>query len=119
MSTKFIVALDQGTTSTRAIVFSATDLNPVFISRKEFTQHYPQEGWVEHEITDIWQDTQEVLSKAKDYISENKGTAIALGITNQRETVVLWDKETGKALHRAIVWQDRRTADRCAEMKKK
>lgn len=118
MGKKYIIALDQGTTSTRAIAFAADTLAPEHISRYELPQHYPQEGWVEHDAADIWRDAQRVLREAADYCTAQGGQAVALGITNQRETVVLWDKETGKPLHRAIVWQDRRTADRCAELER-
>ena len=117
MTTKFIVALDQGTTSTRAIVFRADDLSPVHSARCELEQHYPADGWVEHDANQIWNDAKSVLAEAKAYISSQGGTAAALGIANQRETVLLWDKASGEPLHKAIVWQDRRTAGRCARLK--
>ncbi|WP_260928736.1 glycerol kinase GlpK [Novosphingobium sp. 9] len=111
-----ILAIDQGTTSTRAIVFDSA-AHPVATAQCEFEQHYPDLGWVEHEPEDIWRDTVKV---AKDAI-EQSGVGVAgiagIGITNQRETVVVWDRQTGKAIHRAIVWQDRRTAKVCAELK--
>lgn len=112
-----LVALDQGTTSTRAMVFDAANLAPLFTSQREFTQYYPQDGWVEHDAEEIWQDTCTALNEARDWVGANGGKVLALGITNQRETVVVWDRATGKPLHRAIVWQDRRTAARCEQLK--
>ncbi|QXT39401.1 glycerol kinase GlpK [Gymnodinialimonas ceratoperidinii] len=107
-----ILAIDQGTTSSRAIVFDA-DLRPKASAQKEFTQHYPASGWVEHDPEEIWDTVQETCKGALD-----KGGAVAaIGITNQRETVVVWDRETGAPIHNAIVWQDRRTAKVCAELK--
>lgn len=114
---RYLVALDQGTTSTRSIVFSAAELKPLHIARREFAQHYPANGWVEHDATQIWEDAKAVLCEARDYIAaQGGGAAAALGITNQRETVLLWDRASGEPLHRAIVWQDRRTAKRCAKL---
>jgi len=113
---KPILAIDQGTTSSRAILFSAEG-KPEFTAQQEFVQHFPQDGWVEHDGEDIWNSTlavcREVLEKAGISASEVAG----IGITNQRETTLLWDAESGELLHRAIVWQDRRTADFCAELK--
>ena len=105
-----VLAIDQGTTSTRAIVFDASR-RPVATSRREFAQHYPAHGWVEHDAEDIWRD---VLSTARDALAQAAVPVRAIGIANQRETVVVWDKATGAPVHRAIVWQDRRTADACA-----
>jgi glycerol kinase len=113
---RYVLAIDQGTTSTRAIVFDDA-AHPIASSQCEFAQHYPQPGWVEHDPEDIWRDT---VKTARGAIEEAKIAASAIagiGITNQRETVVVWDRATGKALHNAIVWQDRRTAKLCAEMK--
>lgn len=113
---QFILALDQGTTSSRAIVFDHSGL-PVATAQKEFTQIYPRPGWVEHDPEEIW-STQigvatEVLAKAG-----LKSTDIAgIGITNQRETTIVWDRVTGKPVHNAIVWQDRRTAEFCDKLK--
>lgn len=112
-----LVALDQGTTSTRAIVFDVQRLTPLFVSQREFTQHYPQDGWVEHDLEEIWTDVQFVLGEARAWIAANGGTALALGITNQRETIALWERDSGKPLHNAIVWQDRRTAARCEQLR--
>ena len=111
-----ILAIDQGTTSTRSIVFDA-QANPVSTAQCEFEQHYPELGWVEHDPEDIWRD---VVATARDAIAQSgvgaEGVA-AIGITNQRETVVVWDRATGKPIHNAIVWQDRRTAEVCAKLK--
>ena len=112
-----IVAIDQGTTSSRAIVFD-TDLNVLAVAQREFTQHFPASGWVEHEPDDLLRTTLEVCREAIAKGSTSAKDIAALGITNQRETTVVWDRSTGKAIHRAIVWQDRRTAARCEELKK-
>ncbi|WP_341863862.1 glycerol kinase GlpK [Gymnodinialimonas sp. 57CJ19] len=107
-----ILAIDQGTTSTRAIVFDAA-LRPKASAQKEFTQHFPSSGWVEHDPAEIW-DT--VLETCKGALDQG-GAVAAIGITNQRETVVVWDRETGEPVYNAIVWQDRRTAKFCADLK--
>lgn len=115
--TKFILAIDQGTTSSRAIVFDG-DRRIAGVGQKEFTQHFPQDGWVEHDPEEIWES---VVWSVKTALSEAKvpaGDIAAIGITNQRETVVIWDRATGEPIHNAIVWQDRRTAAYCAELKK-
>jgi len=111
-----VLAIDQGTTSTRAILFDP-DLNPGASAQEEFTQHFPKSGWVEHEADDLWQTTLRTCRGAMEQGGVEAGDVAAIGITNQRETVVLWDRETGQAVHRAIVWQDRRTADLCAKLK--
>ncbi|MBM3648368.1 MAG: glycerol kinase GlpK [Alphaproteobacteria bacterium] len=116
MAARHVLAIDQGTTSTRAIVFDAAG-RPVASAQKELPQIFPKPGWVEHDAEEIWSATVEVcrgaLAKA-----ELDATALAgIGITNQRETTVVWDRATGKPIHNAIVWQDRRTADRCAALK--
>ncbi len=108
--TRHIVAIDQGTTSTRAILFDETG-KPLASSQREFPQHYPEHGWVEHDPEDIWRDT---LAVVKEVLTDE---TVAFGIANQRETIVLWDRETGKPLHNAIVWQDRRTAEFCRQLK--
>lgn len=109
-----ILAIDQGTTSTRAILFNH-EANAVAVAQRELPQHYPQPGWVEHDPEDIWRDT---LAVASEVISKIDASRIAgIGITNQRETVVVWDRATGEPIHRALVWQDRRTAERCAQLK--
>jgi glycerol kinase len=111
-----ILAIDQGTTSSRAMVFRA-DTSIAAVAQQEFPQHFPASGWVEHEPDDIWQST---LATCRDAVQKANVAAsdiAAIGITNQRETTVVWDRATGRAIHRAIVWQDRRTADICAQLK--
>jgi len=111
-----VLAIDQGTTSSRAIVFDQSGAI-IASSQREFEQHYPQSGWVEHDAEVIWSDTVDV---AKEAIAKAglEATAIsAIGITNQRETVVVWERATGKPIHRAIVWQDRRTSEFCRQLK--
>lgn len=115
---QYILAIDQGTTSTRAIIFDAC-AKPVAMAQTELAQHYPQAGWVEHDPEDIWRD---VLATSREAIAQSglAATAIAgIGIANQRETVVVWDRSTGIAIHNAIVWQDRRTAPLCASLKER
>ena len=112
----FVLAIDQGTTSSRAMVFRA-DLSVAGLAQQEFPQHFPSSGWVEHDPEDIWNST---VATCRDALKKADLTArdiAAVGITNQRETTVVWDRSTGKAIHRAIVWQDRRTADICAKLK--
>ena len=109
---RHIVAVDQGTTSTRAIVFDA-GLRVVASAQREFAQHYPAPGWVEHEPEDLWQT---VVATVREVIAKT-GVPAAIGIANQRETTLLWDRDTGKPLHRAIVWQDRRTAAICDDLR--
>lgn len=113
----FILALDQGTTSSRALVFDHNG-NEIAKAQKEFTQFYPQNGWVEHDANEIWATQLEVT---KDVISKvaGKGGIAAIGITNQRETTIVWDKTTGKPIHNAIVWQDRRTSAQCITLEEK
>ena len=108
-----LLALDQGTSSSRSIVF---DLQGQILSlaQKEFTQHYPQPGWVEHDPREIWQTQRETLQQALVQAGVGARDVAAVGITNQRETTLLWDRRTGEPLHRAIVWQDRRTEPMCA-----
>lgn len=114
--TKYIMALDQGTTSSRAIIF---DKQGQIISQvnQEFKQYYPQSGWVEHDAEEIWQSQLEVARQAIKNALLNPSDIAAIGITNQRETVVLWEKSTGKPVHKAIVWQCRRSADICNQLK--
>jgi glycerol kinase len=112
---KFIVSIDQGTTSSRAILFNLKG-HSVYTSQTEFTQYFPQDGWVEHNPNEIWNTT---LKALKDVIKKSKklkGKILTIGITNQRETTILWDKITGKAVYNAIVWQDRRAADYCKKL---
>jgi glycerol kinase len=114
--TGYVLAIDQGTTSSRAILFGR-DYRVAAVDQREFEQHFPNSGWVEHEPEDIWNTT---LATCRGAIAKAGAAArdiAAIGITNQRETTVVWDRETGKAIHRAIVWQDRRTAEICAGLK--
>ena len=113
MTDTIILAIDQGTTSTRSMTFG-TDGVPRHTVRREFEQHYPKPGWVEHDAEDIWRDTVDTL---KEVAEADGGSIASIGITNQRETVVVWDRKTGEAVHKAIVWQDRRTAKLCAQLK--
>jgi len=108
-----ILAIDQGTTSSRAIAFDA-NLRPVHTAQAEFPQHFPASGWVEHDPEEIWQS---VLKTAREVYAAVNGDIAAIGITNQRETTLLWDRATGTPLHNAIVWQDRRTHETCQAMK--
>jgi glycerol kinase len=112
----FVLAIDQGTTSSRAIVFRS-DISIAATAQQEFPQHFPASGWVEHEPEDIWTSTVMVCREALEKAGLKAKDIAAIGITNQRETTVVWDRATGQAVHRAIVWQDRRTADICARLK--
>jgi glycerol kinase len=112
----YVLAIDQGTTSSRAIVFR-DDISVAAIAQAEFPQHFPASGWVEHEPEDIWTSTVITCRDALERAGVNAKDIAAIGITNQRETTVVWDRVTGQAVHRAIVWQDRRTADICARLK--
>jgi glycerol kinase len=116
MSANAILAIDQGTTSSRAIVFDAS-FKRLATGQQEFEQHFPNSGWVEHEVEDLWETTVATVKQALDKSGLGVNDIAAIGITNQRETTVVWDRETGKAVHRAIVWQDRRTADFCDQLK--
>lgn len=109
----YTIALDQGTTSSRAIIFDAK-LSPVAVAQREFPQIYPQPGWVEHDPEEIWASCVAVISEALARAGLHAGDIAALGITNQRETGIVWNRRTGRAVHNAIVWQDRRTAPDCA-----
>src|ERR1700733_12519590 len=112
----FVLAIDQGTTSSRAIVFRG-DISVAATAQQEFRQHFPASGWVEHEPEDIWTSTIMVCRDALEKAGLKAKDITAIGITNQRETTVVWARATGQAIHRAIVWQDRRTADICAKLK--
>src|SRR5262245_39143452 len=109
MPSPVLLAIDQGTTSSRAIVYDANTFRILGTAQQEIEQHYPRDGWVEHEPEDIWysvaRTVREALAKAR---CEPRAVG-AVGITNQRETLIAWDRATGRAIHRAIVWQDRRT----------
>ena len=108
----YLLAIDQGTTSTRAIVFDAA-LRPVATAQQEFTQAYPAPGWVEHDAGDLWRTVLETARAAMTKAGVEAAQIAGIGITNQRETTVVWDRATGKPVHNAIVWQDRRTAPLC------
>ena len=111
-----VLAIDQGTTSSRAIVFDA-DMAIVASAQEEFTQHFPDSGWVEHDPEDLWSTTAGTCRAAIERAGLRPGNIAAIGITNQRETTVVWNRETGRAVYNAIVWQDRRTASFCADLK--
>ena len=115
---KFLVAIDQGTTSTRVILFDLEG-NMKFSSQFEFNQYFPKNGWVEHNPNEIWLTTLKALKKVIKRASLLKGKILSIGITNQRETTILWNKKTGKPIYNAIVWQDRRTQEYCQKLKKK
>ena len=114
---KFLVAIDQGTTSTRVILFD-TKGNTKFISQFEFKQYFPKNGWVEHNPNEIWKTTLKSLKKVTQKAKKLKGKILSIGITNQRETTILWNKKNGKPIYNAIVWQDRRTQQFCQNLKK-
>lgn len=111
----YVLAIDQGTTSSRAIVFDAT-FEIIAVAQEEFQQFFPKSGWVEHDPEEIWQSSLNTCHKALQKGGLSAGDIATIGITNQRETAIIWDRETGKAIHRAIVWQDRRTAGFCNEL---
>lgn len=111
-----ILAIDQGTTSSRAIIFDAA-MKIVAVAQEEFTQHFPASGWVEHDPADIWSTTAGTCREVIERAGLTASQIAAIGITNQRETTLVWDKSTGQALGNAIVWQDRRTSGMCAELK--
>jgi glycerol kinase len=113
---KYILALDQGTTSSRALLFDKMG-NIISVAQKEFTQYFPKPGWVEHDPMEIWSTQAGVAAEATVKMGLNGTNIAALGITNQRETVVVWDRKTGKPVYNAIVWQDKRTADYCDYLK--
>ena len=113
---KFIISIDAGTTSVRSILFDLKG-KPIFSSQKEFKQYFPKNGWVEHDPDEIWIKIKKTLLDVINKSKKLKGKAITIGITNQRETTILWNKKTGKVIHRAIVWQDRRTEEFCRKLR--
>lgn len=113
----YVLAIDQGTTSSRAIVFDQS-LSPVGSGQQEFEQHYPHPGWVEHKPSEIWRSTLDSCKAAIENAKLNSSNIKSIGITNQRETTLIWNRATGEAIYPAIVWQDRRTADYCAGLKR-
>ncbi len=110
-----VLAIDQGTTSSRAVVFDPADFSVLGGAQQEIEQHYPRDGWVEHEPEDIWYSVARTAREALARAGADPRSVAAVGITNQRETVVVWDRQTGRAVGRAVVWQDRRTTDFCRE----
>ncbi|WP_171101652.1 glycerol kinase GlpK [Ruegeria sp. HKCCD7255] len=112
----YILAIDQGTTSSRAILFDAK-MQRVGTAQQEFPQHFPQEGWVEHDPEDIWNSVVAVCREVMQTVGISADQIAGIGITNQRETTVIWDRHTGQAIHNAIVWQDRRTSEICATLR--
>ena len=112
----YILAIDQGTTSSRAIVFDAK-MQPIASAQQEFTQYFPASGWVEHDVEEIWDSVLKTCAEALAKSGITAADLVGIGITNQRETTVIWDAKTGKAIHKAIVWQDRRTAPFCEELR--
>src|SRR5690606_5054744 len=108
----YVLAIDQGTTSSRAILFRP-DTSIAAVAQQEFPQHFPASGWVEHEPADLWETTLATCREALAKAGTSAREVAAIGITNQRETTVVWDRASGRAVHRAIVWQDRRTAGLC------
>lgn len=113
-----VLAIDQGTTSTRAILFDAAQ-RPVAVAQRELKQHYPRDGWVEHDPEEIWEAVVATVREAMSRAGIAAADVAGIGITNQRETVVLWDRETGRPVANAIVWQDRRTAEMCADLRER
>ena len=113
-----LIAIDQGTTSTRAIVFDR-ELSVVGTEQQEFPQHFPDSGWVEHDPEDLWRTTVEMVRGVLEKTGLAASDIAGLGITNQRETTIIWDRATGQPIHNAIVWQDRRTAAACAAMRER
>lgn len=114
---KYILSLDQGTSSSKAVVYNY-DANPIFIENQEFKQYYPNNAWVEHDPEEIWNSQLQVAKKVIASLNYGVEEVEAIGITNQRETTIVWNKKTGKPVYNAIVWQDRRTADYCETLKK-
>ncbi|MFR5024051.1 MAG: FGGY family carbohydrate kinase, partial [Limosilactobacillus fermentum] len=106
---QYVMAIDEGTTSSRAIIFDHAG-KEVAIAQKEFRQYFPQPGWVEHDAEEIWDSVQSVISEAVIKAQVKPYRIVAIGITNQRETTVIWDRKTGKPIARAIVWQSKQTA---------
>ncbi|MBU4435814.1 MAG: glycerol kinase, partial [Alphaproteobacteria bacterium] len=114
--TKPFLVIDQGTTSSRAILFSP-QLEIIATAQREFPQHFPASGWVEHDPEDLWSSVLEVTHEVLAMTGTAPGAVSAIGLANQRETVVVWDRATGQPIHNAIVWQDRRTADLCERLR--
>jgi glycerol kinase len=113
---RFVLALDQGTTSSRSILFDHSGY-PVAMAQKEFTQYFPQPGWVEHDAQEIWSTQLATMGEVLDEVGATSADLAAIGVTNQRETCLLWDRSTGLPIAPAIVWQDRRTAGECERLR--
>ena len=118
MSGNYLLAIDQGTSSSRSVIYDHS-ANAVASAQQEFPQIYPQPGWVEHDPEAIWSSVEDVVRKSMADAGAVAADITAIGITNQRETTLVWDRQTGRCVHNAIVWQDRRTAERCEELKRK
>ena len=114
---EYIMAIDQGTTSTRAILFDH-DSRIVNVAQKELTQYFPEPGWVEHDANEIWLSVLAVMAEVISTSGISPAQVKGIGITNQRETTVVWNKETGLPVHRAIVWQSRQTSEICDQLKR-
>ena len=114
---KYIMSLDAGTTSNRCIIYDKNGLIKA-VAQKEFTQFFPKPGWVEHDANEIWTSMLEVMKEALKNVNASASDIAAIGITNQRETTIVWDRDTGEPVCPAIVWQCRRTAEYCDELKK-
>ena len=112
----YILAIDQGTTSSRAIIFDAA-MKVVATAQEEFAQHFPNSGWVEHDPADLWSTTAGTCRAVIERAGLRPDDIAAIGITNQRETTVVWDRATGQPIYNAIVWQDRRTSDYCRQLR--
>ena len=115
---KYVMALDAGTTSNRCILFNQEG-NICSVAQREFTQYFPQPGWVEHDAEEIWSTQMLVVQEAMNNLGATAADIAAIGITNQRETAIVWDKYTGEPVYRAIVWQCRRTSEYCDSLKEK
>jgi len=115
---KFIVSIDQGTTSSRVILFNLKG-QIIYVSQTELNQYFPKDGWVEHNPEEIWKTTLKCLKNVINKSKKLRGKILTIGIANQRETTILWNKRTGKSVYNAIVWQDRRTQNYCEKLKKK
>ena len=113
---QYLLSIDQGTTSSRAMLFNSNG-TAAFTAQQEFTQYFPDDGWVEHNAEEIWSTTHKVLSQALEQAQADDREIAAIGITNQRETTVIWDRSNGKPIYNAIVWQDRRTAAFCSRLR--
>ncbi|MBQ4003821.1 MAG: glycerol kinase, partial [Bacteroidaceae bacterium] len=116
MNQQYVLAVDQGTSSSRAIIFNKQG-ESCAVAQKEFTQYFPTSGWVEHNPKEIWATEATVIFEAMEKLGINGSNIAAIGITNQRETTIVWDAETGEPVYNAIVWQDRRTAEFCDQLK--